>query len=474
MKKSVILVLMFVLFSLFVSGERITLEVTVESNDITFNWNNIFYEIPEPVCGDGTVDGDEECDDGNRENGDGCSIICEIEDEEAPGEPLESNSGLEILTTEAIKENEGFFSKIFNSVINVFRKLFGGETVSENISRGSYTLYKSINGVEEEIIQGTDIDFNCEETCTYSFEEEDGNYTYYIIASGKKISNNVRKIIGEGDTLECNIINNPCTNPNKECNEEGVCVDITSEVECSDTIACEDGKECVNSVCVVPEETCVVDEVDTENCEPFDLGICQKPQTKTRTCIEIEGELSWGEFSSCSIAEDQKCSEEVNNCESEMCDIDTNSCMPAEFEMEESDCEDGLDTDCDGDVDCEDSDCSDFSDCINNDPEPDDDPNNLGCEFDEECESNEICDAGECILDEAFFEDDTASRGSSNRGSSSRDVTGRLQNDGYDTNVAEGKGLSLRTWIIVLVIILFVGVAGIYLFIFKRHIFMRR
>ena len=33
----------------------------------------------QPVCGDGNVDADEECDDGNTEDGDGCSSACEIE-----------------------------------------------------------------------------------------------------------------------------------------------------------------------------------------------------------------------------------------------------------------------------------------------------------------------------------------------------------------------------------------------------------
>ena len=37
-------------------------------------------EVPEPYCGDGTIDQGEECDDGNTEDGDGCSSTCTIED----------------------------------------------------------------------------------------------------------------------------------------------------------------------------------------------------------------------------------------------------------------------------------------------------------------------------------------------------------------------------------------------------------
>ena len=36
-----------------------------------------------PTCGNGTVDGDEQCDDGNAADGDGCSVTCEIEMEPA-------------------------------------------------------------------------------------------------------------------------------------------------------------------------------------------------------------------------------------------------------------------------------------------------------------------------------------------------------------------------------------------------------
>ena len=35
--------------------------------------------IDGPFCGDGFIDGDEECDDGNDQDGDGCSSACEVE-----------------------------------------------------------------------------------------------------------------------------------------------------------------------------------------------------------------------------------------------------------------------------------------------------------------------------------------------------------------------------------------------------------
>jgi len=41
---------------------------------------------PEPYCGDNVLEGDEECDDGNRESGDGCNSICKKEPECTPDE----------------------------------------------------------------------------------------------------------------------------------------------------------------------------------------------------------------------------------------------------------------------------------------------------------------------------------------------------------------------------------------------------
>ncbi len=43
-------------------------------------------ELEEPFCGDGFIDADEGCDDGNDTDGDGCSSSCEIEPYEAEGE----------------------------------------------------------------------------------------------------------------------------------------------------------------------------------------------------------------------------------------------------------------------------------------------------------------------------------------------------------------------------------------------------
>ncbi|TMA57855.1 MAG: DUF4215 domain-containing protein, partial [Deltaproteobacteria bacterium] len=38
-----------------------------------------FVFAARPICGDGLVEGSEQCDDGNTANGDGCSSICTLE-----------------------------------------------------------------------------------------------------------------------------------------------------------------------------------------------------------------------------------------------------------------------------------------------------------------------------------------------------------------------------------------------------------
>ncbi len=42
---------------------------------------NGFFGAFEVVCGDGQVNGDEECDDGNTTDGDGCDSSCAVEDD---------------------------------------------------------------------------------------------------------------------------------------------------------------------------------------------------------------------------------------------------------------------------------------------------------------------------------------------------------------------------------------------------------
>jgi cysteine-rich repeat protein len=57
-----------------------------ETNPDSLTWTLGAMLIPFPICGDGILDPGEECDDGNNEDGDGCSADCELEEEPGGGE----------------------------------------------------------------------------------------------------------------------------------------------------------------------------------------------------------------------------------------------------------------------------------------------------------------------------------------------------------------------------------------------------
>ncbi|MCK5624305.1 DUF4215 domain-containing protein [Candidatus Pacearchaeota archaeon] len=89
MKKLIIIVLFFIFFISFINADVISLNSGGDDELIINPHEQIegfFSGIPTititPVCGDGDVQGDEECDDGNTDNGDGCSSTCQIEDDD--------------------------------------------------------------------------------------------------------------------------------------------------------------------------------------------------------------------------------------------------------------------------------------------------------------------------------------------------------------------------------------------------------
>ncbi len=461
MKIGVILVI-FILFSLNVFADDFNLQISNEDNIITLIWNNIFYEEIEYEIP--TIPGDD------------VSLA-----------PEESIMGSEITTGAVV---DGFFSNIFSNIVNVFRNLFGLNPVGTDMGKG-YIIHK-YNPEKIEFIRGDLNYFNCEITCSYTYTEEiNGDYTYTITSvSGRDSEKSTEsESITIGTDLECDE-DNPCED-GYEC-DENECVVV--EPDSGDELNCaEDGSCPPSHTCNIETNICIEDEVSLE-CENgaeetkpcnFDIGICQKPGIEKRICVEGV----WGEFGGCDIPEEIKCSETNNNCESEMCDLDTSSCMPVEFEMEETVCNDNLDTDCDGLIDCEDDDCNPFPECVENnsnletpcevngDCELDEECINgicfpledLGCEFDEECEINEKCENSICVIDESFALGDTFSEAGSSEGSSSRDVTGRSQVDDYDNYYPEDyeSDLSLWIWLIIFVVLLGGGITGIWFYFFK-------
>ena len=94
MKKRLLIVfLTLIIFLAIISADVISLNSGGDDELIINPHEQIegfFSGIPTitvtPVCGDGDVQGDEECDDGNTENGDGCSSTCQTEDEDDDGD----------------------------------------------------------------------------------------------------------------------------------------------------------------------------------------------------------------------------------------------------------------------------------------------------------------------------------------------------------------------------------------------------
>ena len=64
------------------------------------------FDLPDlPSCGDFTVDPGEECDDGNRLNGDGCDWLCQLGDGDPPGPPSSRACRYQSMTGPVVLEN---------------------------------------------------------------------------------------------------------------------------------------------------------------------------------------------------------------------------------------------------------------------------------------------------------------------------------------------------------------------------------
>ncbi len=110
-----------------------TVYATAEPESIRSNLSQPYHfniDVRHPSCGDGVIEGDEECDDRNTSSGDGCASDCKLEDnyicrgdtnsrcrQAAPGdrcqnaiEPSFGSSGYGTIT---IEENNAFFDEIY-------------------------------------------------------------------------------------------------------------------------------------------------------------------------------------------------------------------------------------------------------------------------------------------------------------------------------------------------------------------------
>lgn len=62
-----------------------------------FKGREHFVAVPKPECGNGAIERDEQCDDGNKKNNDGCSSRCVVEKEQKKEPSFKSDDAKHIV-----------------------------------------------------------------------------------------------------------------------------------------------------------------------------------------------------------------------------------------------------------------------------------------------------------------------------------------------------------------------------------------
>ncbi len=119
---------------------HISIPQSTNESELTFTGKDFANYFP--VCGNGIIDESqgEQCDDGNTENGDGCSSQCLIEEEDPPQEPVSgtttpSSAGDVVINEimqnpDAVSDFQGEWFEIYNPTQNLME--LQGCTVSDN------------------------------------------------------------------------------------------------------------------------------------------------------------------------------------------------------------------------------------------------------------------------------------------------------------------------------------------------------
>lgn len=344
------------------------------------------YVCESADCVSGPNGSKEECDDGNNEDGDGCSSLCQ---KETCDPQRECCSHLDC--------TRGYFCTGSGQCeCNPKLRCCSNEDCSDglacNMESGTCTCNPQKQCCKHEHCPGTEL---CENGwCNCS--------------SG-------RHCCSDGDCpagLQCNPILAVCQcRPDRECCSDGDCPDkqkchITSGTcrACDPMFECCENSDCVTNLCKEGScQKCQLDSDCTENPNRWcDNGVCVECKT-TQEC-------SFG------ICADNRCRgcRSDNDCSSGSCDKITGSCVPCLSDEECSGgvCRDGaclqcqLDADCPGGYECAgnlcvecvgyscggciaDSDCP-AGICKNG--------NCIGCTKDSECRNGNVCQGGWCLL----------------------------------------------------------------------------
>lgn len=190
----------------------------------------------------------------------------------------------------------------------------------------------------------------------------------------------------------CILGNNRC-NGDGDCNDGEICFDTTHtciEVECTEDSDCDGWQECDDNMCEPASGRCEYD----FDCD--DDEFCNGNHYCEHYECEINDDCSYWE-----ICNDNECKPAKNRCgddgdcdSDEMCFVDTHTCIPADYCLNNSDCPSGYF--CNGNHQCQREDDDDDDDDDNDDD--DDDDGKTGCR----CKSSEVCINGECVTKEGW------------------------------------------------------------------------
>jgi len=309
--------------------------------DLLLSGNSVEITIeeptPQPYCGDNNLDEGEECDDGNNIDNDGCSVECTIEQTELEPEPESTQQPYcgDNNLDEGEECDDGNSDEGDGCSADCLIEQL--EPEPECVSEETQSCDTALLGI---CATGTKL---CSQDSFWGECVQDN-------ASTTEICDNQLDDDCDG-TIDCN--DEDCAEdlacqlePEPEPEPESYCGDgnLDEGEECDDGNT-EDGDGC-SALCVIePQPECTLEE--TQSCDTSFLGICA---VGTQTCSE---QGFWDE-----------------------CVQNTTS--TAEI------CDNQLDDDCDGTLDCDDEDCAEESVCQ---PEP-----YCGDDF---INGEEQCDEGE-------------------------------------------------------------------------------
>lgn len=373
------------------------------------------------ICGDGSIDGAEGCDDQNTDDGDGCSATCTVEDGwQCTGEPSDCEPAPCDDDTDCIHCNEQFDVCVPECTVDedcptgFFCDELSGLCVPlcDEATDCPGAICDPTSGECVQCIEDDDCPrgetCSDENICGPECDEDPDCPGELVCDEPQGIC--VECVLDEDCEAGLSCIDNQCL---PACNEEadcdgvpcnettGICVECETDADCPDGEVCDEpvnqcvecvaDRDCASGVCNEPLNECV--ECVTDGDCPD--GVCDETVNECVECLEDadcpDGVCDETSNQCVECVTDEDCPEEST------CDTATNNCVP-----DEEGCQ--SDEDCPADEHCE-VDSGECVECLVNEHCDtffcDTTTNTCSeCDEDADCDSNRVCDVpnGECIL----------------------------------------------------------------------------